>query len=114
MVTFDEDLSASANAHELVADLGEARPGVAGAGECENGSGQEGAVESASEYWVDAQLRRHFEVQPSAAKAALRLGVYGTNKVVLVPVALILQFALSNMRQPRSGAAGGRMRPPLD
>jgi hypothetical protein len=92
VVTLDEDLSASANAHQLVADLGEARTRVAGAGECENGSGQQGAVESASEYWVDTQFRRHFEVQPSAAKAALRFGVHGTIKVVLVAVAFILQF----------------------
>ena len=64
MVTFDEDLAASADAHELMADLGEARTGVAGSRECENGSGQEDTVESASEGWVNVQSRRHFEVQP--------------------------------------------------
>ena len=48
MVTLNEDLATSADAHELVADLSKARAGVAGSGKCENCAGQKGGVESAA------------------------------------------------------------------
>jgi len=49
VVAFEQDLAASADAHELMAELSEARARVAGAGEDEDRGGEYGAVESAEE-----------------------------------------------------------------
>ena len=49
VIAFEQDLSASADAHELMAELVETRGRVGGAGEDEDGGGEYGAVECAAE-----------------------------------------------------------------
>lgn len=44
MVAFEEDLAAAADAHELVADLGEAGGGIVSAGKEEDGEREEDAM----------------------------------------------------------------------
>ena len=49
VVAFEQDLSAAADAHELMAEFVEASGGVAGAGEGEHSGSQDRAVEDAAE-----------------------------------------------------------------
>ena len=44
VVAFEQDLAATADAHELMAEFVEASAGIAGAGEGENGGGEDRAV----------------------------------------------------------------------
>ena len=49
MVAFEQDLTASADAHQLVAELSEARAGIGGARKSKHGRGEDRAVERAAE-----------------------------------------------------------------
>jgi hypothetical protein len=44
VVAFEQDLAATADAHELMAEFVEASAGIAGAGKSENGGGEDRAV----------------------------------------------------------------------
>jgi hypothetical protein len=44
VIAFEKDLATTADTHELMAELVEASAGIAGAGERENGGGEDRAV----------------------------------------------------------------------
>ncbi len=49
MVTFEEDLIAAADAHQLMAELFESRRGITGAGEGTDGDAEQGALQRAAD-----------------------------------------------------------------
>jgi hypothetical protein len=59
VVTLEKDLAATADAHHLVADLIEAGGGIAGAGESEDGEGEQAAVEKAAA-WMGSRHHHPF------------------------------------------------------
>src|SRR5215471_4332484 len=62
VVALEQDLSAGADAHQLMAEFAEARAGIAGAGEGEHGGRQGGALESSADnrigFWLHFMVRR--------------------------------------------------------
>src|SRR4051794_14748594 len=97
MVAFEQDLATSANAHQLMAELTEARARITCPGEGEDSDGQHGAVECATEGRIQVQHHRfeisRFEISDLVSTCNL-------------------QSSIRYSRSHRAVARGGRMRPP--
>ncbi len=55
VIAFKKNLVAAADAHHLVAEIGEARGGIAGAGEGEDRESEDAALQESAENWVESR-----------------------------------------------------------